>query len=169
MRHINILLLMCTLCYFTFSPAQVRAKGDGMAIQKGSKVSFDYTLVINGQVFDSSEGKEPFSYTHGEGNIIRGLSRQLEGMSVGEEKQIMVKPQDAYGEIDPTAFKEISKSQLPKDVSLQVNMILEMRTQDDTMIPVRISEIKKEGIVIDLNHPLAGKTLLFQVKIVSIN
>jgi len=140
-----------------------------MAIQKGSQVSFNYTLTVDGEVVDSSQGKEPFQYIHGEGKIIPGLSRQLEGLGVGEEKRIEVSPEEGYGKVIPEAIQEVPKTQLPPDIEPQVGMQLQVGNPEGRTMVAKITEIKTDTIVIDLNHPLAGKTLIFQIKIVSIN
>lgn len=166
MKCIRVMfLIIVTFCLTVHS---AYGKGDDIVIAKGNVVSFDYTLTIDGEEVDSSEGKEPLEYTHGEGKIITGLSRQLEGMKAGEKKKVVVQPKEAYGEIDPNAFKEIQKLQLPSNIEPKVDMLLQMRAMDGRSIPVRISEVKDDVVVLDLNHPLAGKTLTFQVKIISV-
>ncbi|HID93718.1 MAG TPA: hypothetical protein EYP60_06445 [bacterium (Candidatus Stahlbacteria)] len=95
-----------------------------MVIQNGSRVWFDYTLTVDGEVVDSSEGRGPLQYTHGEGKIIPGLSRQLEGMRVGEERKIEVLPEEAYGQVNPDAFQEVPRSVLPADLKPQVKPFL---------------------------------------------
>ena len=162
----RIAILMAIVLCVAF--CSMEAKGEDMAIKKGSEVSFSYTLIVDGQMVDSSDGKELFRYTHGEGKIIPGLSRQLEGMSEGEEKQITLQPSEAYGEISSAAYKVVEKSQLPPDIKPQVDMLLQVATPDGRNVPVRISEVKEKSIVLDSNHPFAGKTLIFQVKIASV-
>ena len=85
MNRFRVVLLVALIFGLINYPARIR--GEGMTIQKGSQASFNYTLTVDGEVVDSSEGKEPLQYTHGEGQIIPGLSKQLEGMRVGEEKK----------------------------------------------------------------------------------
>jgi FKBP-type peptidyl-prolyl cis-trans isomerase SlyD len=139
-----------------------------MTIQKGSQVSFDYTLTVDGDVIDTSKGKEPLQYTHGEGKIIRGLAKQLEGMKVGDEKRVVVEPQEGYGQVNPAAFQEVPKSRLSSDLKPETGMHLQVKDQTGNTALVKITEVKEDVIVVDLNHPLAGKTLTFDVKIVSI-
>ena len=139
-----------------------------MTIQQGKTVSFDYTLSVDGQVVDSSKDRGPLQYTHGEGRIIPGLSKQLEGMKVGDEKKIVVAPEEAYGQVNPAAFQEIPKSRLPSDADPKVGMTLQAKDQSGKTSIVKISEVKEDAVVLDLNHPLAGKTLNFDVRIVSI-
>ena len=119
--------------------------------------------------FHSFEGKEPMSYTHGSGQIIPGLATEIEGMNEGEEKSIAVSAQNAYGEANPEAFKELPKSSLPEGLTPQKEMMLQISTPEGQTIPARISEVKEESIVIDMNHPLAGKDLAFDVQLIEIS
>jgi FKBP-type peptidyl-prolyl cis-trans isomerase 2 len=137
-------------------------------IEKGKKVSFDYTLTVDEQVVDSSKERGPLSYIYGQEKIIPGLASKMEGMKTGEQKTITVEPKGAYGEHRPEAFKEIPKTSLPKNLDPKVGMMLQMQGPQGQPVPVRVSEIKDNSIIIDLNHPLAGKTLTFDVKIVSV-
>jgi FKBP-type peptidyl-prolyl cis-trans isomerase 2 len=164
LKHVAIFFVVI----ISLLSGNIIAGGADMTVQNEAEVAFDYTLKVDGQVVDSSEGKEPFQYKHGEGRILPELSSQLEGMKEGDEKDVTLEPKDAYGEVNSGAFKEIQKTELPKDVDPQVDMMLQMATPDGRALPVRISEVKDEAIVIDLNHPLAGKTLNFNIKIVSV-
>lgn len=139
-----------------------------MSIEKGKEVTFSYKLKVDGEVVDSSENQGPITYVHGEGKIIPGLASKLEGLTEGEEKNIEVEPAQGYGESDPNAFKEVSKSSLPEKVEPKTGMLLQVKPQEGQNLPVRISEVKDETIVLDLNHPLADKTLNFDVKVESI-
>ena len=139
------------------------------AIRNGSKVAFDYVLTVESKVVDSSQTKGPLEYTQGEGTLIPGLTKQLEGMKKGDEKTIEVKPEEAYGNPDPAGIREIPLSSIPANIKPEVGLILEMQDESGQAFPTKITEIKKDSIVIDLNHPLAGKTLTFKVKIVSVS
>lgn len=166
MNHLRAVLFLALIFSLLSCPAQV--KGEDIAIQKGSQVSFDYTLTVDGEVVDSSEGRGPLQYTHGGRQIIPGLSKQLEGMHVGEEKKVEVLPEEAYGRVNPEAIQEVPRSTLPAEIKPEVGMMLQVSNPQGTA-PVRVAELKEDSIVLDFNHPLAGKTLTFQVKIVSIN
>lgn len=146
-----------------------QAYAEEAVIRNGSKVSFDYVLTVENKIVDSSQGKGPLEYTHGEGKLIPGLTKQLEGMKQGDEKIIEVKPEDAYGNPDPAGIKEIPLTSLPANIKPEVGLVLQMQDQAGQAFPAKITEIKKDSIVIDLNHPLAGKTLIFKVKIVSVS
>jgi FKBP-type peptidyl-prolyl cis-trans isomerase 2 len=152
------------------SPAAEEAvqKGAEATVQKGKKILLDYTLTVDGQVIDSSLGKVPLEFTQGDGKLIPGLTRQLEGMRAGDSKTIVVSPDEAYGPINPAASQEVPLSALPADPKPQVGTTLQARDPSGRVIMMRIAQIKKDVAVMDLNHPLAGKTLTFQVKIVSL-
>ena len=139
-----------------------------MTVEKGKKVTFHYTLSVDDEVMQTSEGHDPMSYTHGAGQIIPGLASEMEGMQEGEEKSVLISAKDAYGEVDPNAFQEMPKSSLPEGLEPHKEMMLQMRTPQGQTIPVRVSEVKEEYIVLDMNHPLAGKDLKFDVKVVSV-
>jgi len=139
-----------------------------MTIQDGKTVEFDYTLTVDGQVVETSEGKEPAKYTHGEGKIVPGLSKELEGMKAGEEKSIEISPEEGYGNIDPKAFHEVPKTDFPQDMELKIGMPFQAKASDGKVFLIRIAQIKDDTVIIDFNHPLAGKKLNFDVKIVSV-
>ena len=139
-----------------------------MAVENGKKVTFHFTLTVDDEVIQTSEGEKPMSYKHGSGQIIPGLASEMEGMNEGEEKTVLVSAQDAYGEVNPDAFKEFPKSSLPEGFVPQKDLMLQLNTPDGQKIPARISEVNEESIIVDLNHPLAGKSLQFDVKVVSI-
>jgi FKBP-type peptidyl-prolyl cis-trans isomerase SlyD len=137
-------------------------------ITNGSVVSFEYTVSDeNGEVLQSNKGKEPVTYTHGHHEIISGLEKGLSEMDVNEEKTIRVRPEEAYGEVDPNGFKEVPKSDLPVN-DPQVGTPLNARGPKGEEVLIHISEVKSDTVVLDFNHPLAGKTLNFDVKVVGI-
>ena len=137
-------------------------------VEKGKKVKFDYTLKVDGDVVESSEGKQPLEYTHGEGQIIPGLESALEGLKVGDTKTVTVQPKDAYGDVIPDAVKEIPTTTFPADFKPEVGMVVEIGDGKEASAPAVITEIKEGVIVVNFNHPLAGKVLEFDVKIVDI-
>lgn len=134
-------------------------------IGEGSQVALEYTLSDEaGTVIESNKGKQPMSYIHGKSQIIPGLEKELSGMKVGEEKKIQVKPEDGYGPVNPDAFQEIPKDKLPPE-ALKVGTMLMAQGPQGQGIPVRVHEIKDTTVIMDFNHPMAGKTLSFDVKI----
>ena len=128
-------------------------------------VELDYTLTVDGEVVDSTQGKQPFNYVHGRGQIIPGLEKQLVGMGVGQSRKITVAPGEGYGETDPSAVVEISRTQLPEGVEPEVGMMLRGTSPEGQPVQARIAEVKGETVKVDLNHPLAGKTLNFDVTV----
>lgn len=168
----KLLSALCVSAVLIVSPVliarQARAAESAAAIKDGSLVSIDYTLTDGkGQVMDTNKGKPPLVFTKGTGQIIPGLDKELLGMKVGQEKKVQVKPEDGYGPVNPAAFQEVPKDKLPPE-ALQVGSNLMARGPQGQPIPVRVHEIKVETVVIDFNHPMAGKTLFFDVKIVDI-
>jgi FKBP-type peptidyl-prolyl cis-trans isomerase SlyD len=140
----------------------------GEAIREGSLVSLEYTLTDEtGQVIDSSTGKEPLTYIQGAGQIVRGLEQELGGLKVGDRKKVQVKPEEGYGLRDPKAFQEIPKEKIPPDAQ-KVGAMLMTKSPQGQAIAMRVHEVKDKTVVVDLNHPLAGKTLTFDVKVADI-
>ena len=137
-------------------------------VKDGSVVSLQYSLSEeNGELIESNKGKGPLKYTHGSKQIVPGLEKELTGMKVGGEKRVKVKPEDAYGLVSPKAFQEVPKEQIPAN-GLKVGATLAAKGPHGQEIPVRVHEIKEKTVVLDLNHPMAGKTLLFEIKILDI-
>ena len=148
--------------------AQPKEETRTPAIENGSKVQLEYTLADdNGKVLDSNKGGEPLTFTQGRQEIIPGLEQALDGMRAGEEKKVTLKPADAYGDVDPAAVTEVPKEQIPAD-ALKVGTELVAQNQNGERRTVRIKEIKEDSVIIDLNHPLAGKTLVFDVKVLGV-
>jgi len=139
-----------------------------MIVSNGKQVSLEYTLKLDDQsVVDTNVGKEPLKVTQGSHQIIPGVEKQIEGMAVGEKKQFSVAPTEGYGTIDPKAFQEIDKKMVPADAQ-KVGTQLEGKTAEGRKVFPRISEVKNETVVLDFNHPLAGKTLYFDVKVLDV-
>jgi FKBP-type peptidyl-prolyl cis-trans isomerase SlyD len=138
------------------------------AIEKGSTVKIDYTLKDDkGEVLDSNSGKEPLAFRQGAQQIIPGLDKALLGMKVGDTKKVVVKPEEGYGKVDPKAEAEVPREALPEGAAV-VGTRLMARGQDGNPHPVTVKVVKDKTVVLDLNHPLAGKTLVFDIKVVSI-
>jgi len=152
------------VCVVLAMVGRVEASG----VEAGKKVKFDYKLTIDGQVIESSEGKQPIEYTHGEAQIIPGLSAALEGMNVGDNKTVTIEPDQGYGTVKQDAFKEVPKKNFPEDFKFEVGSVIELQSPDGGVFPGVISAIKEEAVVVNFNHPLAGKTLVFDISIVGI-
>jgi FKBP-type peptidyl-prolyl cis-trans isomerase SlyD len=140
----------------------------GGVIQDGSAVSMDYTLTVDGQVVDSSKERGPLTYKQGQRQIIPGLEKQLAGMKAGEHKLVTVEAKEGYGEVDPGAEQKVPRTMVPKDIVPAPGMMLGMTTPAGQQVPVKIKAVDDQNVTIDLNHPLAGKTLTFDVTIVKV-
>jgi FKBP-type peptidyl-prolyl cis-trans isomerase SlpA len=138
-------------------------------ITNGSSVSVNYTgRLEDGTIFDTSlqEGREPLTATLGQGQLISGFENGLIGMSVGEKKTIEIEPKDAYGEAKPELTQEVSLEMFPKGV--KVGDMLQGQNENG-VVNVVVLEVKENSVIIDLNHPLAGKKLIFDLEVVSVN
>jgi FKBP-type peptidyl-prolyl cis-trans isomerase SlyD len=131
-------------------------------------INIDYTLKINGKVIDSSIGFEPLIYLHGHNNIIPGLERELLGMEVGESKNIIVLPQEAYGEFDPAAFSNVPLSKFDERDNIAIGSTIEMEDEDGVVMIAEVISIEDAMVKLDFNHPLAGKELHFDVTILAL-
>ena len=144
------------------------AFADDSVVGSGKKVTVDYTLTVDNKEVETSVGKIPMSYVVGAREIIPGLETQMNGMHMNEEKVINVAAKDAYGEVDPKAFKEFPVGSLPKGLAPKVGLVLQATAPDGSKFPVVVSELKGDKMVLDFNHPLAGKSLTFKVKVLKI-
>lgn len=141
---------------------------DDAVVAQGKKIKMDYTLTVNNEQVETSVGKQPLEFVFGDNTIIPGLEKGIAGMKVGEEKVVSVEPKEAYGEVDPKAFKEVPKTQLPANTDPKVGMVLEAQSPDGQNFPAVISAVNGDKVTLDFNHPLAGKQLSFKVKILDI-
>jgi peptidylprolyl isomerase len=139
-------------------------------VENGLFVSVDYTGTLdNGEVFDSSKGRQPMEVQMGTGNLIPGFESALMGMSLNESKTFTLSPQEAYGERDPSRTHDFPRSEIPEGMVPQVGQTLMLSTPQGQQIPARVDSIDDEKVVFDINHPLAGKSLTFDIKVVGIN
>lgn len=137
-----------------------------MKIENGKKVKVHYTgKHVDGEVFDTSEGREPLAFTVGEGMMIKGFEEGLMGMETGEKKTVEIEPSEAYGEAREDLVTEVELSQLPEGV--EVGQPLQAMTNNGPM-NVTVKEIKENTATVDLNHPLAGKKLVFDLEVVEV-
>ena len=137
-------------------------------VKDGQVVSMEYTLRVDGEITDSSEGREPLEFVHGAGNIIPGLEREMTGMEVGESKDVLVAAADGYGEEDEKAFMDVPRDQFPKEIPMKVGTELQVQNQAGQPMYARIDMVGDKSVRLDFNHPLAGKELYFSVKVVGV-
>jgi len=141
---------------------------DNRVVKDGMLVSLDYTVKTpDGKLLETSKGSQPLQYIQGKKMMIPGLERELTGMKIGAEKHITVKPEDGYGKLNPNAVQEVPKEKVPPN-ALKVGAVLVGTNKDGSPIPMTVREIKEKTVVMDLNHPLAGKTLVFDVKVIDV-
>ncbi|MEK7432609.1 MAG: peptidylprolyl isomerase [Cyanobacteriota bacterium] len=140
-----------------------------MKVGKNKAVGIDYTLYLDdGSIADTTQDSEPLYFLFGYDNIIPGLEKALEGLSVGDKKTVEVEPEDAYGDINPDGFQEIPKTVFPEDAEIELGMPFALMDEDNNYIPATIYEIEENHVLVDLNHPLAGEKLRFEVEVVDI-
>lgn len=141
-----------------------------LTVEDGMVVHLRYEMRLeDGESVSGDDGPETVTYLHGEGELMPGLEESLYGMHIGEEKEVVLSPEAAYGEYDPDAFELVSLDEFPEDVELEIGMTLELHDEeDDEVYEAQIAEISEEGILLDFNHPLAGETLYVRVKVLDV-
>jgi FKBP-type peptidyl-prolyl cis-trans isomerase 2 len=138
--------------------------------KKGDKVKVHYTgKLTEGIVFDSSEGAEPLEFELGTGQVIEGFDNGIMGMEIGEKKTVHIPVNEAYGPAEEENVIKIPRSEIPEDMELQIGMVLNMH-QDGSgqVMQVAVADFDDEAVVLDGNHPLAGKDLIFDIELVEI-
>ena len=136
-----------------------------MKVGKNKVVSIHYTLKSEaGELLDTSEGKSPLPYIHGTGQLIPGLEKELEGKGKGDELNVVIPPADAYGDYNTEQVFVVGKDGFQGDEELTVGLQVQIDTGNGQAIGV-VTKIEDENVTLDLNHPLAGATLHFEVKI----
>lgn len=139
--------------------------------EKGKTVKVHYTGTLNDEnktLFDSSREREPLEFTLGEGQMIQGFDNAVEGMAVGESKKVEIPMDEAYGPRKDEAIISVSKTQLPEGMEPEVGMQLEATQQDGRKQLLVVADVKEEEVVLDANHPLAGKDLVFDIELVDV-
>ncbi len=138
------------------------------AVQDGMVLTLEYVLTVDGEVVDQSSDTGPIEFLQGHGQIIPGLEKALYGMTVGESKQVTVAAVDGYGEIDEEDFAVIPRAEFPDEVPLEIGVELQLRDQDDDVFDAFIEEVRDDSVLLNFNHPLAGKELVFAVTLVDL-
>lgn len=135
----------------------------------GDTVKVHYTGTLeNGEVFDTSKEREPLEFQLGQGQLIPGFEKAVVGMDEGDSTKVDIPSDEAYGEVRDDLIITVPKDQLPDDVEPKIGMQLQVNQQNGQPIPVRITEIKDEELVLDANHPLAGKDLSFEIELLEV-
>ena len=139
-------------------------------VKEGDNISLHYTGTLDdGTVFDSSDGREPLSFTVGSGEVIQGFDEGVRGMEVGETRDIQIPPDQAYGEYYDELVRVVPRQAFPEEMTPAIGMTLELELPSGQSLPVRIIDIEGDEITLDANHLLAGETLNFKIHIVNIN
>jgi len=137
------------------------------AISKGSKVKINYALNVDGKMVDSSAGKQPLAFVQGAGQIVPGLEEQLEGLQAGAKKSVTVPPEKGYGQVNPAAVQKVPKTAFRDAPQLSAGRMVTI-TQGNRQFPAMIKSVGAKDVTLDFNHPLAGKTLQFDIEIVEV-
>ena len=138
------------------------------SVQDGVVVSMEYSLHVDGEQLDSSDGQGPLQFLVGYGNIISGLESEMMGMKIGDSKDVIVQPEDGYGEFDEEAFMDVPRDQFPTDMPVEVDTELTVRDDEGHARYARVESIEGDTVHLDFNHPLAGAELHFSVKVVAL-
>lgn len=134
----------------------------------GDTVRVHYTgTLADGSVFDSSRGRDPLEFKLGEGGVIAGFDAAVTGMTTGEERQVIIAANEAYGEHRPDLVFNVPRDQFPEGMEPQIGLEVQL-SQGDQRAIARISEVGAETVTLDANHPLAGRDLTFDLQLVEI-
>ncbi|SMO88279.1 FKBP-type peptidyl-prolyl cis-trans isomerase [Ruegeria faecimaris] len=140
------------------------------AIKQGDTVRIHYTGTLqDGNVFDSSQGRDPLEFEVGSGQIIPGLDSAMPGLVAGDKKRVEIACVDAYGPINPEMRQSIPREGIPDDIPLEPGTQLQMQTPEGHALPVTVVEADEVTVTLDANHPLAGRDLIFEIEVVSVN
>lgn len=140
-----------------------------MKISSGALVSIHYTLTDeDGQVIDSSREREPLQYEHGSGNIIPGLEKALEGHASGDDVQVTVEPEEAYGQRNEDMIQTVPRDAFANVDSVEAGMQFRVETEKGPMV-LQVKEVEEQSVLVDFNHPLAGERLHFDVNVMDVN
>jgi len=141
-------------------------EGDTMQAKEGNSVKVHYTgRLEDGTVFDSSEGREPLEFTLGEGMVIPGFDEAVLGMNPGDSKTVNIPSDEAYGPHRDEMVMVVDKDEFPDDLNPQVEDVLQVQDPDGEAFMVRVTAVDDETITLDANHPLAGKNLIFDIRL----
>ena len=137
-----------------------------MRVKDGNVILLDYSVRLGtGQVVEASLGKGPIEYLHGTGQILPALERALEGLREGEQASFSISPEDAYGARREDNLVSLPRAVFPADVALEPGVSLFARASGGQSYPITVREVRGEFVLVDLNHPLAGERLYFEVNV----
>jgi peptidylprolyl isomerase len=161
--------LIARAVVFALLAGLISGCGGGNKAKDGDTVKVEYTgRLDDGTVFDTSEGREPLEFTIGSGSIIAGFENGVIGMGIGESKTITIPVEEAYGPSRSELIFTVSKGEFPEDMEFEVGMDLQSQQPDGRVMRATVLEITDDSVTVDMNHPLAGKTLIFDIELVEI-
>jgi len=162
--------LMAVLSIFSIPSegAEKTNKEGTIVVSEGKTVKVNYTMKVGGKVLETSIGRKPLQFKAGSHQVIPGFEKAVMGMKAGQKKSFSVSPAEGYGLEDPKAIKSIPKKQIPPDIKPKAGMILDTKGKNGQRVPVKVVEVKKDVVVINFNHPLAGKTLSYDVEVLEV-
>jgi peptidylprolyl isomerase len=138
-------------------------------VKKGSRVKILYTGKLkDGSVFETNVGDAPLEFTVGKGKVIKGFENAVMGMQMGEAKTVIIKPADAYGARDQSLLWVVAASELPAGIAMEPETEVAFTRPDGTEVQGRITKIEGDQVTIDGNHPLAGRNLTFEIKVIEV-
>ena len=138
-------------------------------IENGKQVAIEYSVFLDDNTkIDSNVGKDPLIFLFGADQILPALEESLSGLEVGDSREVTLPPEKAYGAVNPDAYKEVESKLIPEDLRFEGALLVVSDEQFGEML-IRVDSLKGDQVVLDFNHPLAGKTLKFDVRVIDVN
>lgn len=126
-------------------------------------ITLDYKLIVEDEMMESTKDGEPIKFIQGIGQIIPGLENALYGLKIGDQKTVVIQPEDGYGEYDPESLQEAKKEEFSEEIPLDVGTFLDLEDDEGDILSAQIVAAEEDTVTLDFNHPLAGKTLTFKI------
>jgi FKBP-type peptidyl-prolyl cis-trans isomerase SlyD len=126
-------------------------------------ITLDYKLIVEDEMMESTEDGEPIKFIQGIGQIIPGLENALYGLKIGDQKTVVIQSEDGYGEYDPESLQEAKKEEFSEEIPLDVGTFLDLEDDEGDILSAQIVAAEEDTVTLDFNHPLAGKTLTFEI------
>ena len=137
-------------------------------VQDNMVVTLDYILTVDEEIMESTDDGEPIEFIQGIGQIIPGLESALYGMKLGEKKTVVIEPENAYGDYDPESLEIAKKEEFSEEIPLDVGTFMDLSDDEGEVLSAQIIEKDEDTVTLDFNHPLAGKTLTFEITLSSL-
>jgi FKBP-type peptidyl-prolyl cis-trans isomerase SlyD len=167
-REKSVAVLVTAIFILALAPSAWAKAKKGGVVADGMRVSIEYTLTLeDGSKIDSNVGKEPLMFIQGTHKIVPGLEKRLTGLKAGETRRIEVPPEEGYGEVDPARKEEVDKSNIP-EAAWKIGVKLTRQKSNGEMTFAEVKEVTDKTVILDRNHPLAGKKLIFDVKVLKV-